>query len=254
VLCSPNGLHAEQAICLQAGAHVVVQKHLTLDIATSGRVVEEADRRDLLLSVVSQRRFEPPALAVKQASTAVSSYYDEIGWRGSVDLDGGALMNQGIHAVDLMRWLFGEVTTVQGQVATRVRDIEAEDTAVACLRFASGGFGVISATTATTPGLPAEINLIFEHGSVSLADDRIVRWAVPGVDQPSLRYDSGSGSQAAKNITAIGHTRQWDDIMAALRDRRPPAVTGRDALGTAALIVAIQRSSATGAPIEEQPS
>jgi UDP-N-acetyl-2-amino-2-deoxyglucuronate dehydrogenase len=200
VLCSPNGLHAEQAICLQAGAHVVVQKHLTLDIATSGRVVEEADRRDLLLSVVSQRRFEPPALAVKQASTAVSSYYDEIGWRGSVDLDGGALMNQGIHAVDLMRWLFGEVTTVQGQVATRVRVIQAEDTAVACMRFALGGFGVIGATHRHDAGLPAEINLFFEHGSVSLADDRIVRWAVPGVDHPSLRTARNGPSLTNKPI------------------------------------------------------
>ena len=81
---------------------------------------------------------------------------------------------------------------------------------------------MISATTATTPGLPAEINLFFEHGSVSLADDRIVRWAVQGVEQPSLRYDSGSGSQAAKNITAIGHTRQWDDIMAALPETADP--------------------------------
>ncbi len=270
VLCTPNGLHAEQALsCLRAGRHVVVEKPLTMDLHDGARVIDEADRRDLLLTVISQRRFEPAVQAVKDVISSGSlgrpllgetlirwcreqSYYDEIGWRGSRTLDGGVLMNQGIHAVDLLRWLLGDVATVNGHVATLVREIEAEDTSVACMRFTSGALGVVSATTATSPGLPAEINIFFEHGSVSLADDRIVRWEVPGHSRPTVAYDTGSGSRAAKNITAVGHARQWDDILSALRHNRPPAVTGRDALGTAALVLAIQRSSATGRPVEVQ--
>jgi UDP-N-acetyl-2-amino-2-deoxyglucuronate dehydrogenase len=271
VLCTPSGMHAAQAWqCLEANTPVVVEKPLSLDPGAGRRVVDEAERRGLLLTVISQRRFEPGARAVKDVIASgvlgrpilgealvrwsrSQAYYDDVDWRGTRDLDGGALMNQGIHVVDLLRWFFGDVAAVQGQVATLARNIEAEDTAVACLHFASGALGVVSATTAAASGLPAEINLFFERGSVALSDDRIVRWNVPGVDPPGFEPDPGSGSQAAQNITPIGHTRQWEDIMAAFRGGRAPAVTGSDALGTVSVIDAIQRSAASADPRKHSP-
>ena len=197
-ICTPSGHHAEQALAaLDAGKGVVIEKPIALMLEDGERVVRTARDRKLFLSVISQRRTED---AVRSLYSALADgrlgqpvlgealvrwsrdqrYYDSADWRGTRAMDGGVLMNQAIHAIDLLCWLLGPVESVSGATATLVRQIEAEDAACASLRFASGALGAITATTAIAPGLPAEINLFCERGLVSLHDANVARWEVPG--------------------------------------------------------------------------
>lgn len=267
-VCSPSGLHAEQALdCVAAGKHVVVEKPLAIDITAGQRAVREARERGLLLSVISQRRFEPVLQHLKglivdgRLGRPVlgevlvrwfrdQDYYDAARWRGTPDLDGGVLMNQAIHAIDLLRWLMGPVESVHGITTTRTHRITVEDTAAAALRFGSGALGAITATTAARPGLPAELNLFFDSGCVSIHDDHIARWTVDGVPRPSFTDGvTGSGASSAGGITTTGHQRQWEDIVRSVRDGVDPQVTGEDALASAALVQAIYESHATGSAV-----
>ena len=263
-ICTPSGHHAEQALAaLDAGKGVVIEKPLALTLDDGERVVRTARDRNLFLSVISQRRTED---AVQSLYRALSEgrlgqpvlgealvrwsrdqrYYDSADWRGTRAMDGGVLMNQAIHAIDLLCWLMGPVESVAGATATLVRRIEAEDTASASLRFASGALGAITATTAIAPGLPAELNLFCKLGLVSLQDANVARWEVPGSPAPFLDDLPGSGSTDPAAIGSMGHQRQWRDILDAFKAKRDPLVTGEDGLATLATILAIEESSRTG--------
>lgn len=263
-ICTPSGDHASHALAaLEAGKPVVVEKPLALTLADGQRIVRAARERELFLAAISQRRLEPACQYLKEVFDAgrlglpvlgealvrwrrPQSYYDAVSWRGTRAMDGGVLMNQAIHVIDLLRWYLGPVEQVAGFTATLVHRIEAEDTAVATLRFASGTLGVITATTATSPGLPAELNLFCEHGLVALHDATVARWEVPAVPAPPPAETPGSGSADPKAIGSLGHLRQWRDILDAFRQGRDPLVTGEDALATVATIIAIEEASRTG--------
>lgn len=263
-ICTPSGLHAAQALdAIAVGKHVVVEKPLALDLEAGERVVRAARERGVLLSVISQRRFEPQNRYLKQviASGALGrpllaealvrwfrdrSYYAQADWRGTTALDGGALMNQAIHVVDLLSWYMGPAARVCGATATLVHDIEAEDTAVAALRFESGALGLIAAATSTPPGLPAELNLFFERGTVAVHDAAVTRWEAPGISPPPPpEATPGSGSSDPSAIGILGHVRQWQDILAALAEGRDPFVCGEDGLASLRLVLAIYGSSAS---------
>ena len=264
-ICTPSGSHASLTIqALQAGKHVVVEKPLCIELGSGERAVRLAQDSGLLLSVISQRRFEPQNVHLRRLLDEDAlgrpilgealvrwyrdqDYYDSAPWRGTLADDGGVLLNQAIHAVDLLCWLLGPVVQVSATTATLAHEMEAEDTAVATLTFASGALGVVAASTATRPGLPAELNLFFERGAVGIHDDEIVRWDVP-VSAPTAAAGASAGSGAADpgSVTAVGHLRQWCDIAAALRDGREPAVTGADGLATAAVVLAAYQSGRTG--------
>lgn len=267
-VCSANGLHTEHALlAIGAGCHVVVEKPLALSVADGRRVLEAAAARGVSVSVVSQRRDEPLVRTMRDAvasgvlGTPVlaeclmrwrrdADYYAESPWRGTRDLDGGVLFNQGIHGLDLLRWMLGPVASVSAHHATRVWPIEAPDTATATMRFVSGALGVLSATVASASPGPAELNLHFEHGTIRLHDDELVEWNVPGIDEPRADDAVGSGAQDPSAIGQVGHRRQWERIIAALQAGQAPEVTGADALGTAALVAAIHDSAARdGAPV-----
>ena len=264
VICSPTGHHAEHAIAaLEAGKHVVIEKPIARHPADAHRVLAAAARSGRALSVISQRRFEPAVRVVRDLITTgmlgrpiliegalrwsrSAAYYATADWRGTIEDDGGVLLNQGIHVIDLMRWLGGPVIEVQGATATLVHDIEAEDTAAATLRFASGALGLIAATTATDIGVPGELTLVHERGSVTLTEGGIKRWLVPGVPQPSTGPGEASGAADPGAIGNLGHIRQWEDILGAIAAGRPPAVGGADGLAALELVDAVYRSSRTG--------
>lgn len=263
-ICTPSGAHAALAqAALEAGKGVVVEKPLALSLADGERVVRTARDRGLFLSVISQRRTEPACRYLRDGIAAGrlgrpvlgealvrwhrdQRYYDSASWRGTRAMDGGVLMNQAIHAIDLLCWLFGPVAEVSGTSATLARSIEADDTAVATLRFANGALGVISATTATSPGLPAEVNLFWDRGLVSLHDANVVRWEVPDLAAPAPDERPGGASANPTEIGILGHQRQWRDILAAFQSGHDPIVTGEDALATLATIFAVEEARRTG--------
>lgn len=263
-ICTPSGYHAGQAVAaLEAGKGVVVEKPIALSVESGERVLRTASERGLFLSVISQRRTEDAVRALKEALAGGrlgrpvlgealvrwsrdQRYYDSAPWRGTRAMDGGVLMNQAIHAIDLLCWLLGPVEAVSGVTSTLVRTMEAEDTASASLHFASGALGAITATTAITLGLPAELNLFCERGLASLHDANVARWDVPNTPLPSLDDRPGSGSTDPAAIGSLGHHRQWRDILDAFRHEREPLVTGMDGLATVATILAIEEASRTG--------
>ena len=202
------------------------------------------------VATVSQRRFEPvmeglhTALAAGALGTISlilaegiyhrpQSYYDSSPWRGTIAMDGGVLMNQAIHLVDLVRWFGGPVASVAAHVATRTHAMEAEDTATLSLAFVDGAIGAITATTGATPEFPPELRVYGDRGHVRIVGEEPVEWDVPGtpVPAPNPRDDGPAarpGATATWGTTAAGHARQYRDFIDAIRTGRQPAVTGTD--------------------------
>lgn len=272
-ICSPSGLHPAQALAaLRAGKHVLIEKPIALTVADADAVIAEARARGLVAAMVSQRRFEPAVRALKSAVDAGAlgrvalvigeglyfrpqSYYDSAAWRGTTGLDGGVLMNQAIHTVDLMRWVGGPAVAVTGQVATLGHAMEAEDTAVMSVRFASGALGSMSATTCASPEQPVELRVYGDRGHVRLTGASVAEWDVPGVEAPPERDDAADDPRhedAASPVTrtwgtsAAGYLRQYADLVDAVRTGRPPTVTAQDGRDAVELIAATYESSRTG--------
>ena len=271
-IASPSGLHPAQALAaLRSGRHVVVEKPIALSVADADAIVREGQARGLTVATISQRRFEPVvrALQAAVASGALGrislviaeglyhrpqAYYDSAPWRGTRDLDGGVLMNQAIHTIDLLRWIGGPVASVSAHVATLGHEMEAEDTAAVSLRFASGALGEIIATTCLAGEQPVELRVYGDRGHVRLVGDRAAEWEVPGVPAPSAADDPvtpppGTGATQTWGTNAIGYLRQYADFIEAVRTGRPPAVTGRDGRNAVEVITAAYEADRSGRAI-----
>lgn len=263
VICTPSGTHARLALAaLAAGRHVVVEKPLALTVEDALSISAAARERGLTVSTISQRRFEAEHLRLKSAldegalgtirlaTTHVhwfrdDAYYAAASWRTTIEHGGGSLMNQGVHNVDLLRWLCGPVESVTAQYGTLAHTMEAEDTTVATVAFTSGALGVITTTTAAPPGHPATLAVHGARGTVELAQGEVLRWDVPGVPAPS----SGTAGHGAADPLAIGHSghlAQWDRILSALQGSSPVPVDVDDAVQTVRLLCAIYAAAATG--------
>ena len=240
---SPSGLHAEQAIAaVQRGLHVLVEKPLDTTPAKIDALIAEADRSGMKVGVFFQERLVPEIAAIKAAvdegkiGTPVfisgrlpwyrpPEYYARSRWRGTRALDGGgALMNQGIHTVDLLLWLFGPVAGVLGRTANRLHAIEVEDTAVAAIEFENGALGSIEATTAAAPGFPRRLE-------------------VAGTDGTIVHEDAPRPAAVAD---ATPHRRVLEDFIGAIRSGAEPACDAREGRRSVAVIDAIYRSARTG--------
>ncbi len=261
VICTPSGLHAEHvSAALSGGKHVVVEKPITITVGAARELAQEARQRELVLAPISQRRFEPQSAYLKRLIDAGTlgtpvlgealvrwfrddAYYRAAPWRGTLDDDGGVLLNQGLHTIDLLCWLFGKCRTAHGVTATLTHAIAAEDTAAATLQFESGALGVVAVTTSARPGSPEELNLFFDRGSVRLQGSSITGWTFPDVPRPDeLPAPRGSGANDPLAIGSVGHRAQWDDIVAALAGGRDPSVTADSAIETLETIEQARRS------------
>ena len=204
-VCVPSGLHAEVGVrAAQAGKHLVVEKPIDVTLAAADRLIEAARAAGVALTVISQHRFDPGLIELKrllgdgalgrlvlaEASTKwyrTQAYYDSAAWRGTWAMDGGSLMNQGIHYVDLLRWCMGPVTEVTAVCATQAHQVEVEDTALAIVRFGSGAVGTILSSTAAYPGFPQRLEITGTDGTVIVEDGRIVRRAFGAQAGPRSR-------------------------------------------------------------------
>jgi predicted dehydrogenase len=177
------------------------------------------------------------------------SYYDTSDWKGTWALDGGgALMNQGIHHIDLLNYLAGSVTGIVARTATLAHRMETEDTAVALLTLANGALGVIEGSTASWPGDSGRLELHGDQGTIALEDGRIVTWklndATSDEEKQMLALESkqGGGAAAATGISYELHRRQLANMVEAILNNRPPAITGAEARHSVAIIRAIYES------------
>lgn len=271
---TPSGLHRDPAVCAaRAGKHVVVEKPIEVSLERADDIIRAAGDAGVLLSVVSQKRFEGASRALKEAVAAgvfgplafcdayvkwwrSPDYYARSGWRGTRALDGGgALINQSIHTIDLALWIAGPVSSVRGLAVTRAHNIEVEDTAAAVVEYESGAIGVIQGSTACYPGHPATLAVAGPNGSARIEDGALVEWRIRDAEAAETemlrRFPgvSGSGASDPLSFSHKGHALQFLDIIRAIRTGEPPLVSGRDGRAALELVLAIYESARSGAPV-----
>jgi UDP-N-acetyl-2-amino-2-deoxyglucuronate dehydrogenase len=287
ILCTPHPLHAEQGVAAaRAGLHVIVEKPMALDPIDGERMVAAAADAGVVLSVISQRRWYEPVRRVKDAidggriGTPALASVEVLGWRGpeyfamdawrgtAAGEGGGVLVNQAVHQLDLAIWLLGPATEVDGWIANvNHPEIEVEDSAVAIVRFAGGTLATIMASNSQRPGLHARIHVHGTSGaSVGVETDggsvfvaglslpslpRNDLWTIPGEEgQLEAWLEADRSSLAAVDIASHHHELQLRDVVAAIRDGGPPAVTGEDGLRTVELMAAIYRAAREGRRVQ----
>jgi predicted dehydrogenase len=277
---SPSGLHADEGrLAAEAGLHLLVEKPLDVTTARADAVIAAADKAGVKLAVCFQDRSNPRLTQVKRwiddgmvgrpllVSARVKwyrpeEYYRQSRWRGVKALDGGgALMNQGIHTVDLLIWWLGDIVRVSAKAATQLHQIEVEDTIVAWLEFANGAIGTIEATTAAYPGYPRRVELTGDRGTVTIEQDRIVSCDVrnPSPDEAAALAsvlsanavgDANASAASAIVSDASGHQRIFEDLLDAIQTNRRPRCDGPEGRRSVAVVEAIYESAATGRPVE----
>jgi UDP-N-acetyl-2-amino-2-deoxyglucuronate dehydrogenase len=268
-VCVPSGLHAQVgARAAKAGKHLVVEKPIDVSLDAADRLIEAAQAAGVALTVISQHRFDPGLVELRQllgagalgrlvlgeASTKwyrSQAYYDSAAWRGTYAMDGGSLMNQGIHYVDLLRWCMGPVAEVTAVCSTQAHQIEVEDTSLAIVRFASGAAGTILSSTAAFPGFPQRLEITGTEGTITVEDGQIVRGALradagDGPEIPPLLEGGRSGAADPAALEVASHAAQIADLLAAVEAGREPAVSGESAREALEIVLAVYESSRTG--------
>jgi UDP-N-acetyl-2-amino-2-deoxyglucuronate dehydrogenase len=265
ILGTPSGLHAQQGIAAaQRGLHVLTEKPIDITTKNADALIAAADIANVKLAVIFQDRLKPNIQRLKQwldrgvlgkpllVDARVKwyrppDYYGNSKWRGTFTLDGGgALINQAIHTVDLLLWLLGDVVRVQARTATALHKIEAEDTAVATLKFASGAVGTLLATTAAYPGYPRRLEITGTEGTVILEHDRIITADLRNPPPDFHAVTSGDSNQSASSaaITDIsGHKAILEDFLHAIANNTQPICNGREGRRSLALVESIYNSA-----------
>jgi UDP-N-acetyl-2-amino-2-deoxyglucuronate dehydrogenase len=274
VLATPSGLHPGQVIAAaEAGLHVCTEKPMATRWADGVAMVKACDQAGVRLFVVKQNRFNSTLQLVKRqvekgrfgqiAIVAVNvfwqrpqSYYDQDGWRGTWELDGGALMNQASHYIDLLDWLVGPVLSVSASIATLGRSIEVEDTAALQLRWRNGALGTMAVTMLTYPkNLEGSITILGENGSVRVggpAVNRIEHWSFANESADDALIDEAS--YATTSVYGFGHTPYYANILDALQGNSEPLCDGREGLRSLEILIAAYQAArnncTVGLPLE----
>jgi predicted dehydrogenase len=260
-------MHAEHAIRIAGtGRHIVVEKPMALTLHDADAMIRAADDAGVRLFVVKQNRFNVPVVKARAALEAgrfgqlvlgtvrvrwcrEQAYYDQDAWRGTWRMDGGVVANQASHHVDMLGWFMGPVDSVHARSARALVDIEAEDTAVATLRFRSGALGVIEATAATRPkDLEGSLSVLGAGGAVEIggfAVNKIRHWqfAQPIAEDLEVmeRY-----SVNPPNVYGFGHQAYYEHVVECLRDQVEALVDGHEGRASLELVAAIYESMASG--------
>ncbi len=288
-ICTPSGMHADGAVAaLEAGKHVIVEKPMEISLEACDRMIAAEDATGKKLAIISQHRFDAATLIVKEAIDSgklgkivladatvkwwrTQGYYDSGDWRGTWAVDGGgALMNQGIHTVDLLQWLAGGVSSLFAYTRTAAHErIEVEDVATAALTFENGAIGTLTATTAAYEGFPVRIDIYGTEGTAVLEGDRL----------KTLKYKTGEefhgeaaaahalsvasgGTASVKNEAAVrldsntaadpgavwgdAHRAQIEDFINAIHTNGKPLIDGRAGKRPVEIILGVYRSSRSG--------
>jgi len=264
VICTPSGTHAELGIqAARNGKHVLVEKPIDINLERADALISACRTAGVHLATCFQRRCLEHVKRVKEMVDAGKlgkllvvdafikwyrkpGYYAE-SWHGTKALDGGgALINQGIHAVDWLVWIGGPVRKVAAQTRTLLHKIEAEDTALALLEFTNGAAGLIEATTSVYPGFAMRLEITGEKGSVIITPDAVESADI--IDIPDAvklfsRAGLDDGSSDPGNIGWQTHRTLIEDFIAAIRDNRKPLVDGVEGRRSLELVCAIYEAA-----------
>jgi len=265
-LCTPSGLHATQGImAARAGKHVITEKPMATNWADGKSLVDACDEAGVHLFVVKQNRCNPTLRALKDAvnrkrfgriySVAVNvfwcrpqDYYDSASWRGTWEFDGGALMNQASHYIDLLDWLVGPIESVQAYTATLARNIQVEDTGVVAVRWRSGALGTVNVTMLTPKkNYEGSILIIGEKGLVKVggvALNKVEQWDFLE-SEPGDAAVTGASYQT-ESVYGNGHAPYYENAVKVLRGEAAPETDGREGLKSLEVIIATYLSARDG--------
>jgi predicted dehydrogenase len=282
-------MHADHAVAaLRAGKHAVVEKPMDVTLDACDRLIAAECETGRRLAIISQHRWDAASRTVKQAIEEgklgrivyadatvkwwrTQEYYDSGDWRGTWKWDGGgALMNQGVHTVDLLQWLAGGVRSLYAQTRTAAHErIEVEDVAVAALTFANGAVGTITATTAAYKGFPVRIDIYGTDGTAILEGDRLKALTLKSGEEyqseeaaahalsvaqggtASVKDEAVQRSAAAAQGAVWGdaHRAQIEDFIRAVRTNTKPLIDGRAGRKPLEIILGVYQSQRTGQPV-----
>ena len=263
VLCTPSGLHPKQTIQVaESGRHVLTEKPMATRWQDGRDMLKACDKSDVRLFVVKQNRLNPPIQALKTAIdqdrfgqiylanvnvfwTRPQTYYDQGGWRGSWEWDGGAFMNQASHYVDLVQWLLGPVDSVQAMMGTLGRKIEAEDTGVLNIRWRRGTMGSVNVTMLTYPkNYEGSITLLGEKGTVRIggtAVNEIQHWEFE--DRRPEDETIQAENYATTSVYGFGHVPYYANVIDCLQGKPAEVTDGRSGLAALELLIAAYRAA-----------
>lgn len=240
-ICTPSGFHAQHAImALRAGKHVALEKPMAFDTKSADEIISVCQQTGKLLTVISQLRFSEDIIKAKKllANNALGKlslcslymkyyrspeYYSASDWKGTKRFDGGgALMNQGIHGVDILEYIVGPIKDIKGKIGTLCHAIEVEDTAVAMLEFQDGALGVIEASTCAYPGFDRKIEIYGERGCIVLRENQIEKLMIDGVDIEVKQVQKARTANDPAALQSELHQQQLKNLI--------NAITGKEAL------------------------
>ncbi len=273
-ICLPSGMHAEYTVrALEAGKHVLCEKPIETTVEKAMKIEEARLRTGKKVGLIFQNRYNLPMFPLREALEAgrfgtlvlgtfavkwyrPQSYYDgDGGWRGTWEMDGGgSLMNQGIHTLDLMQWLMGEVESVRSVSGIYGHRMDTEDMTASVIRFRSGAVANFVTTTCAWPGISTDIQLYGTGGSVEIDGDRLKRWKF--LDDPDeeadMLDDYGDGNARFAELRPgekCGHARMVEDMIDAVLFDRDPLVGPVEAMKAIRIAEAIYESARTGQPV-----
>ena len=269
-ICTESGYHAEISIyCMNKGVHVICEKPMALSISDADEMIETSKRNKVKLCINHQNRFNPPIQKLRKAvelnkfnkiinGTARilwnrgNDYYNQAIWRGTWEYDGGTLMNQCIHNIDLLQWMLGgEAEVVYAQCNNFIRPIEAEDFGAVIIKFKNGAIGVVEGTACVYPkNLEETLSVFGETGTVcigGLAVNKIETWEFK---EDIMNDNKELSEENIENVYGSGHTPLYKDFEEAIRLDREPSINGEEGKKAVEIILAAYKASLTGLPVQ----
>lgn len=270
IIATESGYHADIAIyCMNRKKHVIVEKPMAMSIEDARKMIDASKKNNVKLSVAHQNRFNKPIQKLREAvegnklgrimsGTARvlwrrdDNYYKQAPWRGTWELDGGTLMNQCIHNIDLLQWMLGgEIERVYAETETFRNPIEGEDFGAILVRFKNGSIGIIEGSAVVYPkNLEETLSVFGTEGTVvigGLAVNELKTWRFKNEDEGKVKADL---QVEIENVYGKGHTPLIRDVIEAINNDRKPYISGEDAIIPLSIILAAYKSKKTGLPVE----
>lgn len=269
-IATESDLHAPIGIAAaKAGKHVMVEKPMAMTLESADELIRTCHESGVKLAVIHQNRFNKSVKLMRQALeegrfgnlthgqatvrwNRDDNYYAQAPWRGTKLQDGGVLMNQSIHNIDLLQWTFGPVESVFGYTRTAMRKIEMEDVGTAVIKFKNGALGIIEAASTIYPkNIEETLNVFGETGSViigGIAVNRIETWEFPNSEEEKQQIFASQESDPP-NVYGFGHREIIKDMIDAIREDRTPAIPGEEGRKALEIILAIYKCQETKEPV-----